>query len=192
MKSISFICILLPIAFYNGYSQDHTFLMKDGSIYVELIDTTLAIKKEAIHQYTKQWIAKSFGSSKAVIDMDDPNSGTIIIKFLFDTKSIEPTKSGEQVLVRMNNKATMQIDSRNGKIRIRTSDFQWAIDLSAYTTVSTIEYTSVDKAVKELIAKGETIQTIANIGMYKQVHITVENLCKDLVKFIKQSAKDEF
>jgi len=156
--------IVTAISFVTaeGHGQSDVFLMKDDLPYLEHLDTALSkVKKDKIYQLTKQWIAKTFDNSKAVIDLDDPNSGTLIIKYRFDTQSMTKLESGRDLSVRMNNKATMQIDCRDSKIRIRTSEFQQSMDMGD------ADYQFVSGAIQRLQAKGGTIESISRMDVYR-------------------------
>ncbi len=176
----------------NLFAQGKIFLIKDNLTYLEYKDTTLNVSKTKAYQLTKLWIAKTFNSSGAVTDLDDPNSGTLIVKYLFDTKTVtKSVASDEPLTVFSFIKATMQIDIRDNKIRIRTSDLEQAIALDNKND-NKRNYQLVNDAIQRLMSKGQTIESISSMDLYKTLIDTVNTQSKSLTDFIKESVKDDF
>lgn len=175
------------------HAQQKSFIIKNGLLTVENIDTLIPLKKDKIYQTTKQWIAKSFGSAKSVIDLDDLQAGTIILKYNFDTKSVDTIeKTKKPILIAFHNKATMQIDCRDNKIRITVSGFQSAIDLSKVLSDFNDTYHPLEENFARMMENGETLVSFSGRKIYRAILWETNDLAESLFKALRDASKDDF
>ena len=103
-----FLCVVLSCNVANAMDK------------IEIIRDIPDMQKEKIYKATKQWVAKTFVSAKDVIQFDDQEEGTLILKGNIDypcsTTWSCGLHSGEFV------KFTMKIDIKDQKIRVAVND----------------------------------------------------------------------
>lgn len=111
------IALLVLLTSLVAYSQD-VVQTKDGVVFYELKDSANGSKSQ-LYTKAKVWIAKAAGSAKDVIQMDDPNAGTLIGKGYFN---IRTTGLGAATWPCY---CTITIDCRDQKYRIQLSNFYY-------------------------------------------------------------------
>lgn len=191
MKILLF--LLAICAFENkGYSQTDTFIVKDGLLTIEMIDSALSVKKGDAYNIAKEWIAKNFGSAKAVIDLDNQEKGTLIIKYNFDTNTIDTGKNGTPIVLAFHNKATMQIDCRDNKVRVRVNAFQCAVDASHIIADFVGKYEPIEKMFERSNKNGDSLETFSKRKIYQQLILDTKVLNYSLFNAIEEGANDKF
>lgn len=121
---------LLPII---GFSQ---VPVKDGHILYEFTDS-IPLTKAQLHLKAEQFFANEFRSSKAVLQLDDKESGELIGKgiiVLISKSIIGPVGNDFRV--------TIKVSSREGKYRVQFYDF---IYIQPMSYVETNQDERVDK-----------------------------------------------
>lgn len=111
MKNAIF--VLLVLITYNVTAQDSTFTISK----VVKVDSVL---KEALYTRAKLWIATSYNSAQNVIQLDDKENNTIVVKALFSvTASAGLMSRQEEGLV----KYTLTIQCKDGRYKYTLEDF---------------------------------------------------------------------
>jgi len=106
--------LLLSIALLLSMSagaQVKSYGTKDG-VYEEIVNCELT--KAQLWSNLKRWIATSFVSYKHTVDMEDREAGTVIVKY--NIKEYASTYTDAITT------ATLQVDVKENKFRIRISD----------------------------------------------------------------------
>ncbi len=153
MKKILFLGLSLFI--FSSCFTKATKEQLNPTYIVELKD----IPKTKIYEKTKQWIASTFKSAKAVIEYDNKEEGTLIGNTIIDrTSSI--TMSGSSTTSWL---ASMRVDTKDGKMKVTFFNL-----ISRYTETSGIVRTN-DWYLVTL----------------KRLKPKIDNLVKSLTIFIK-------
>jgi hypothetical protein len=85
----------------------------------ELIDTVAGTKGE-LYVKANEWIAKTYGSAKAVIDMQDKEAGKLIGKCIIEAPILSTYRS---IITAGQISYIMTIDVKDGRYRCVVSDF---------------------------------------------------------------------
>lgn len=106
------VVFIINFASTSALSQEHNLTFTH-------IDS-MSFKKDQAYTKARIWISKSFTSAKAVIDMDDKESGRIIAKglFTFPAKNLYGAVVGSEPI-----HFTTTIDVKDNKYRIVINDF---------------------------------------------------------------------
>jgi hypothetical protein len=173
-------------------AQADTFIIRDNLLSVERIDTNIDASKDDIFNAAKLWIAKNFGSAKAVVDLEDKATGTLIVKYTFETKTIITRKDGKSFVSVMHNKAAMQVDCRDRKIRIRINSFADAIgDVGSIKIDFDGKYTPLENSYQGWVRQNNiSIAEFSRNPLYATLLRDSKNLTLSLVNSVK--AKDKF
>lgn len=115
MKTLLFVVALL--CFYVT-AEAQIF---DAKVYeYRLVDSVSGASKADLYVRARQWFAKTYGSSKSVIEMDDKEAGKIVGKALTNW----PIRGGfGNILCQSLVHYTITIDIKDGKYRCVLSDF---------------------------------------------------------------------
>lgn len=103
----------------------------------EVVQTQLS--KSELWINAKKWISSSFENYKYTVDMEDKDSGTIILKF---TSSSDYAGS---IYVNYVINATLKIDIRDKKYRYTFSDVQYSIEPSRIVSLGDFSYWPKDQ-----------------------------------------------
>ncbi len=109
-------CLLLCIFISNlSYSQKKEFpISTNGEIeFSEVIEINNI--KNKLYANAKDWVARTFGDYKEVIQFEDPNEGKLIMKGISNVSS-KPNGSKEDISY------TITIDCKDKKYRYRIND----------------------------------------------------------------------
>ena len=120
MKKLLILLLFIPVF---AFSQDST------KFEFGLVDSVHATKSE-LYTYAKSWMAKTFVSSKDVIEMDDKDAGRIIGKGYFIKR--ENSAFGNQVGLSLI-QFTIQIDTKDNKYRCQFMNFKHSYVQTAST-----------------------------------------------------------
>lgn len=114
---LTIILLLFPITMSGQSKNSHIQFIGD---YEEIIETGLP--KDVMWVNLKKWVSSQFNNSKYAVDLDDKESGVLIIKWnsLFSS----PTSP----YIKLTASASCQIDVKDQKYRIRISDGTVKID----------------------------------------------------------------
>ena len=120
--------ILLIMSFGSTYGQSDDELPekglpeKDGKVFIEQVvilkDSTT--KKERIFLVVKDWVSKTFRSSKGVIDYEDKQEGKIVCKG--NTKNSFNSTLGSRDEIKVD--FTMDFTIKDGKFRLQLYNLQ--------------------------------------------------------------------
>ncbi|KPE50117.1 DUF4468 domain-containing protein [Chryseobacterium indologenes] len=108
-KLLLMFCVLVTTVFYA----------QENSLEYKLIDS-LKAKKELLYSGAKSWISNAFNSSKAIIDMEDKESGRIIGKAYLNPSKQHRCMMYDEI---SNVSFKFVIDVKENKYRIVLSDF---------------------------------------------------------------------
>lgn len=109
--------------------------------------------KDEIYLSVRKWIAQTFRSAKAVIELDDPDSGTLIGNGTVQEPCDACLYSVADVLF------TMQIDVKDNKFRISFSNLQRR---SSEGSKQIITQYSLEKTKPKLLSFGDDIAAFIN------------------------------
>ena len=116
------ILLLIPIVLFSCAPKPIAKMDYPKPFEFELIDTVSGTKDE-LYVKAHEFIARNFGSAKAVIDMQDKEAGKLIGKPLFYYEnSIQNTRTGSHTF-RDDVTYVISIDVKDGKYRCVVSDF---------------------------------------------------------------------
>lgn len=115
--------LILILLFSNittsGQTADSIYPIKDGVInYYEVVKTD-SINKNQLYINSKKWIVNSYKSAKNVIQLDDKESGEIILKGNFDV--YYDKAFGMPISVNVNH--VFKISTRDFKYKYEFTDF---------------------------------------------------------------------
>lgn len=112
--------ILLFFVTYNGYSQTPDFpIGPDGEILFSNVVNVDSVNALQLYNKTKDFLVKTFISYKNVVQIDDPQSGIILIKPIFDVYGhiVGKTKIGYV-------EYTLKILFKDGRYKYEMSNFR--------------------------------------------------------------------
>jgi len=110
-KTVIFLtAILLSVSFISKSFAQNEMPSKDGLVLYENIDGSIIATTKELHTRAKIWLADAFRDSKEVIQLDDPEAGTLMGKGNFDFY---------QALVPFIVRFSVKINSKENKFRIQ-------------------------------------------------------------------------
>lgn len=111
MKKITLLIVVFLISSCL-YAQDFHKNINGNIEFSEVIETTL--KKNVLHANAKEWVAKTFGDYKSVLQFEDNENCKLIIKGL---SNIEHISGIPGMSTKENISYTITIESKDGKYR---------------------------------------------------------------------------
>lgn len=119
MNALLFVALLFPFAAFAQTEKRSGIPYKDGQIFYERVVEVNGATKDQLFSATKAALAKVFKSSKAVIQSEDRESGTIVGKgnYTFDFTymlAVTPVRAS----------FTLEIKTKDGKYRMQMTDFE--------------------------------------------------------------------
>ena len=154
MKQMLIILALCP---FWTFGQP-TLPMKDGKVFYQAIDTVDANKNE-IYNRSKIWFVNTFNKARAVLQLDDKDSGIIM------GKGATKFDAGNFVVgpIIMYLHYTININIKDGKSRIQVYDIYAAneYDRVTYTPEELLKYAKMNKGKLRRINE-DVISTIAS------------------------------
>lgn len=107
---------IVPVLSYSQNDRDSLKLpFVEDRIVFELIDS-LQLSQSSIHLKAKEWVAQYFKSAKAVIQLDEPEAGKLIVK-----GNTLVSGQGTYAPIEVMN-FTIEVASKENKYRIRLKD----------------------------------------------------------------------
>jgi len=100
--------ILLSVLLTEKINGQNELPVKDGQVHYEIIDSSVTGAASELHSKARMWIANSFKDSKAVIQVDDKESNSLMGKGNFIVSEGLATR-----LIQF----SMKIDSKDNKYR---------------------------------------------------------------------------
>lgn len=129
MKKIILLVALAAISAITFAQVEQKDLVFENNSYSQVFETTVTPATQYLN--AKQWIAKTFGSYKAVVQFEDENAHKIILK----GKVIEPYDGEVTETTWFQDKVTysftMTIDIKNGKYRVKIEDVRATVETKA-------------------------------------------------------------
>jgi len=157
MKRLLIIFSIILPAFSNAQFQ---MPIKDGKVFYEEIDTIPNLSKAELYNRSKIWFVNTFNSAKAVLQMDDKESGIVM------GKGITAYDAGNVITGTMRNSInyTININIKDNKYRIQVYDIYVTNQNASYTPEYCLKYPkmnkkkleNIDNNVKDLIAGFKT------------------------------------
>lgn len=175
MKKILLLCLLLVSI--NSFSQDDV----SKKIQLSLVDSVTGNKKELIN-YAKAWIAKSFQSARAVIEMEDLENGKLIGKVIIPLDK-------EDARIKTSAHFTITIDAKDNKYRAVFDDYIRYVKLENENPKITVDgglfhINSSEKGVMQESINNTTIR-------HRQTAIKKsEELLNELKEYMKTARKN--
>lgn len=127
-KIILFVALVSIYAISFGQLTDKEVIFENNS-FSQVFETTVPPATQYLN--AKQWIAKTFGSYKAVVQFEDESAHKIILK----GKAIEPNDGEITETTWYQDKVTysftITIDIKKGKYRIKIEDVTASIETKA-------------------------------------------------------------
>jgi len=103
------------------YSQNlilDNFPTKEGLIfYSGVVEVDTSLKSVDLYLNAKDWLVGAFKSAKSVIQVDDKESGVILVRSYFDWGSISTTVAGGPYVIDKKMWFTLKIESKDGRFR---------------------------------------------------------------------------
>lgn len=118
MKKNIFLLFFLFSIILNGNSQNYDLPIDSAAniVYREIINSN--ISKNALYSNAQEWIAKTFGDYKKVIQFEDETNGKLILKGTNDVKHfVEAHIAGMHIINRESIQFTLTIECKENKYR---------------------------------------------------------------------------
>lgn len=135
--------VMLSVASYAQTTND------DFGTFEKVVQVELS--KAALWRNLKTWVSTSFRSYKHTVDVEDQETGTLILKF-----------SSSQICTRgvdENISATLKIDVRDNKFRYKIFDVNFGLTPNSVANPTTIRFLPTEeiKSIRNTLEASETV-----------------------------------
>lgn len=113
--------ILLTASFYQGISQEYPYNVNGEIEYSEVIE--VQSNKDVLYSNAQEWIAKTFGDYKKVIQYEDFENKKLIMKGVLEVEHMESfSLIGIDFVTREEIHITLSIETKDNKYRYTISN----------------------------------------------------------------------
>ncbi|NDV84892.1 DUF4468 domain-containing protein [Bacteroides sp. 51] len=183
MKKVLFSLLLcIPLSVFAQQFDYFSFLDEpfDNSSYTLINEN--AIPKNVKFSNVKQWVAKTFGDYKSVLQYEDPENCKIIIKGIVGMEKYTYYVNEKRVVGKPDLSFTLTIDCKDDKYRLKFENM--TVDLVEDRTVALLKYVTTERTC--------TLADFVKEGTGQRVSIAdaFANLLNSTVESIEQ--EDDF
>jgi Domain of unknown function (DUF4468) with TBP-like fold len=173
MKRFTFLfafCFISAI----GFTQEFIISLETNKVLIKEVIVFDSIKADNLYSTAKEWFAKTYVSSKDVIQLDDKESKKIIGK---GSKQINTTVFGYYDVIMQ---YTITISVKDYKIKIEMTDLTYSSPLAGYYTYyaeSRISDKNIDTGTKKDIKLNHELKQ-QTINSYLELRESLKNSIK--------------
>ncbi|MDR1091171.1 MAG: DUF4468 domain-containing protein [Prevotella sp.] len=139
-KLTIWLCLIAQVAGVNAFAQENRLsfpINEDKKEEIsEIVEINLA--KDKLYSNAQEWITKTFGDYKSVIQLEDPSNGKLIIK---GNSKIKYVAQGSLGATKEKMNYAITIDCRDNKYRYAISDIEITQTFSVLGVLSDLKKT---------------------------------------------------
>lgn len=181
MKKYILILTFLVSLIIGGYSQSHNLPIDSmgNVVFKEIVNTNLSQSK--LYSNAQEWIAKTFGDYKSVIQFEDKENGKLILKGSSAVRYyIETHLLGMTISNRERIEFTLTIDCRENKYRYIMDNIVVVFETGGESFHRSIldRINRNQKENNEIKNLKETLQNLKNMDTiaYNKTHLSINDI----------------
>ncbi len=174
------------LAAQSSFVKDNFPVSEEKIFYQEVISVDSTVSADKLYLETKKWLTKVFESSEKVIELDDHQSSTIVIKGFVE-------KGHNGFVKNPKNWFTLTVECKQGRFRYTLTDilYEFSVTLEGYSN----EYHEPFEkwmVQPEVNSKRKREKTEAYLNQYcKELNNELEQIIKSLISTLSDSNENE-